>query len=104
MRAVEQRQVEIASGDGLETRARRDALGGGLALAARGLARRGQQVLDVEQIRHERMQVTFDGKLAALEQGEDVAVAGLRNFLPERLPLVLRRAQREAEVRRHERP
>ena len=93
VRAAEQIEVQIAAGDRLEARAHCAGL----------LARRGQHVLDVEQVRHERVQVALDRELAALEQREDVVVAGRRHLLPEHLPFVARRAQREAVVRRHER-
>src|SRR5262245_16702815 len=50
------------------------------------------------------MQVAFDAQQAALEQREQIVEARRREFLPERLPGVARRPQREAVIRRDERP
>src|SRR4029079_5428382 len=76
----------------------------GVASLAYDLARRGQHVLEVEQVRHQRMQIAFDDELAALEQREDVVMAGRRQLGPEQLPFGARRAQREAVIGRDERP
>ena len=63
-----------------------------------------EHVLDVEQVRHERMQVALDAQQPALEQRENVVEARRRHALPEGLPGLARRAQRKAVVRRDERP
>ena len=105
VRPSEQVEVEIAPDDELEAGAHwHSRPKDGVASLAYGLpARRGQHILDVKQVRHQRMQVALDRKLAALEQREDVVVAGWRHLGPEQLPLVAWRAQREAVIRRDER-
>ncbi len=103
MRAAEQIEVQIAADDRLELRARR--AGGGRCLShRRGLARGGEHVLEIEEVRHQRMQVALDAQEATLEQRKDVVQSRHRHRLPERLPRLARRPQREAVVRRHERP
>ena len=85
--------MQIAAGDRLEARAHR---------GASVLARRRDHVLEVQQVRHERMQVAFDPHQFLLDQREHVGEAGRRQRLPEFLPDLARGAQRKAVIGRDE--
>ena len=61
-----------------------------------------QQELEEEQVRHERVQVTFELQHAAAQEGDDVVRAGSGNRFEELRPLVSRRYQPEAVARHDE--
>ena len=118
VRAIEQIEIEIAADDRFEARAHwhsrpKDGVAslahsrpkdGVASLAYALLARRREHVLEVEQVRHERVQIALDcGEHCLARTSAKISLwPGHRDGLPEHLPFVTQRTQCEAVVRRHE--
>src|SRR5260370_28317106 len=65
-------------------------------------ARRRQHVLEVDEVRHQRMQITLDSYESELGEREEVVIAGRRHRLPEPVPRLGAAAERETPRRHHE--
>src|SRR6266700_2078079 len=65
-------------------------------------ARRRQHVLEVDEVRHQRMQIALDSHESALGEREEVVIARPRHRLPEPMPGIGAAAERETPRRHHE--
>ena len=88
VRLAQQIEMKIAAGDRLEARS-----SGGL-LTYGFFARRGDHVLEIQQVGHERMQVAFDAHELCLTSANRSGEAGRRQRLPEFFPNALPGARR----------
>ncbi len=103
MRATAQIEIEIAARIGSKAGFGARTLRRLPFSPAASLRRRGEYVLDVLEVAMNGCRSPSMVSLRALNRAKNVIGAGRRNLLPEHLPFVARRAQREAVVRRHER-
>ena len=67
-------------------------------------ARRREQVLEIQQVGHQRVEIALDAQLAALGEGEDVMEVRRRKRLPELAPRIVGTAERERPRPHQQRP